>query len=734
MSTNFGARSLTAKMSYLMTGVVMMTVVALTVQSASKFSAYILQTIEESSNAMAERTASDVSTTIESWISQMAMTATKLSNQSSDATKNDPELDLILRNDKDLRGVGLYKIEGNQSTLMKRSIQSLNSSESSSSVMLKTDDLKRQMDSISEEIANKPSIMKDGRLFRNLTPSVKSPVFSISIRFQIPGQADKFAVMTLIGSMTRLQVSLPQSRYTSGYIIDGEGRVFASSDENEMLSKEPVRGNALVEKALALKSPSGFMSDFRDTENRRKIGSYAQAVGRIPLFIVIERDRAAAFQVITRMYSTSALWGLLILLLAGMISFVSAGTVTRHLRDLVAATRRIAQGDFGVRLEPTSKDEVSELGYSVNNMARKIEALMSSEVEKARFEKELETARMVQSTFFPKKDVHVKNLSVTGNYQPATQCGGDLWGHFNVSEGVELIFIADAMGHGAPAALVTAIAYATCQSVASILKEKSSINTSPAALLTRLNDIILDAVDGKISMTFFVAIFDFNTGKLTFSNAGHNFPLILTGDKNDSRLGKAAKKSFETAPNAAISLTLQGTPLGVDRHAEFKEKSIDIAAGDKLFFFTDGLIENYLPGQNPMGRKDLIEFICQHGSTPIDGLKQLVLKMGTDIFGPDNLQDDVTIVIAEISPSWAKNSLQNGPPTIPSIDFSSEAYNTPPVPSLTSAGDLAQPLGDTPTAVAEIHSLSLFEEDSKDPNSTEDPESQLLITKLPQSS
>ncbi len=682
MSKNFGARSLTAKLSYLMTVVVMLTVAALTVQSASKFSAYILQTIEESSNAMAERTAADVSTTIEGWISQMALTASKLSNQPSDTTKNDAELDTILRNDNDLRSVALYKIEGGNATLMKRSIQNQMPGDSSTTGRIAQNTLIEVMDSISSDITAKPEMIKDGRLIRNLTSRTKTPTISITIRFLIPNQADKFALMTLIGSMTKLQVALPQSRFTSGYIIDNDGRIFASTDENAMMSKVAVRENALIKKALSKQTPSGFISDFTDSLNKRKIGSFSQTPGRIPLFVIVERDRNAAFQVITRMYMTSVLWGALILLVAGMLSFVSAGTVTRHLRDLVSATKKIASGDFGVRLEPTSKDEVSELGHSVNHMAEKIQVLMSSEVEKARFEKELETARMVQSTFFPKKDVSVKNLSVTGSYQPATECGGDLWGHFNVNEGVELVFIADAMGHGAPAALVTAIAYATCQSVASILREKSTINTSPAALLHRLNHIILDAVDGKISMTFFVAIFDFNGGKMTFANAGHNFPIILTGDKNDSRLGKAAKKSFETASTAAISLTLQGTPLGVDRDAEFKEKSIDLAAGDKIFFFTDGLIENCLSGQDPLGRKELLDFMCRHGQQSIDGIKKSILQKGAEIFGSENLQDDVTVVVAEVSPSWTRSSVTDGATEITLPISGDTNLEVPPPPSV----------------------------------------------------
>ena len=393
---------------------------------------------------------------------------------------------------------------------------------------------------------------------------------------------------------------------------------------------------------------------------------------------------------ITRMYVTAALWGALILLLATMASFLAAGSVTKPLRELVRATKKIAAGDFTVQLRPQSNDEVAELGHSVNNMAHRIEHLMTAEVEKARFEKELETAKLVQSTFFPKKNIVGTNLSVTGSYQPATECGGDLWGHYHIREGVELVFIADAMGHGAPAALVTAIAYACCKSVASILDEQVILNPSPAVLLRRLNTIILDAVDGKISMTFFAALFDFNSGEITYANAGHNFPFILTENKADPRLGIKSKSSRLESPTSAITLTLMGNPLGVQREGDYQEKTISMAAGDKIVFFTDGLIENTQHSKPPFSRKMLLESVCRNGDKEIEAIKENIFASGYKIFGQENLQDDVTVVVAQISKTWSKPGLFSFSATAPRLDsqptapiFSLELGHQEPVASAT---------------------------------------------------
>jgi hypothetical protein len=215
-----------------------------------------------------------------------------------------------------------------------------------------------------------------------------------------------------------------------------------------------------------------------------------------------------------------------------------------------------------------------------------------------------------------------------------------------------------------------------------MLQEKAPIDPSPAILLKRLNKIIYDAVAGKISMTFFAAIFDFNTGKITFANAGHNFPFILSPDKSDPRLGRSAKNMGY--PTGAITLTLQGNPLGVEPESEFKEKSIDLKAGDKLVFFTDGLIENSLKGHEPLGRKLLIETACQLGLENIDIVRQQIQEKGASIFGTQNLSDDVTIVVAEINKTWQKMTPQ-APIQIPIPSATMSANSMP-------TSDLSLPL------------------------------------------
>jgi hypothetical protein len=95
-------------------------------------------------------------------------------------------------------------------------------------------------------------------------------------------------------------------------------------------------------------------------------------------------------------------------------------------------------------------------------------------------------------------------------------------------------------------------------------------------------------------------------------------------------------------------------PLGVEREAVFKEKSIEVRGGDRIFFFTDGLIENHLGSNAPMGRKNLLDLLSNVGSGNCHDIKDRTLESATKIFGSTNLDDDVTIVVAEIDANWVK--------------------------------------------------------------------------------
>ena len=476
-------------------------------------------------------------------------------------------------------------------------------------------------------------------------------------------------VMVLTVWQTKIVRSLEKGNDISVVVADRSGSVFSSIVTEEMTSSRSIADSPLFKKAQKDRIKKVSYSKQQQLEvykygNENYFGSFSRIPVTDDLTVFSQIDQKTAFAAMTEAREEFILAALLFILVAVFLSFVGASEITKGLVQVTRATNRIASGDFSVRVKPQSSDEVGVLGHAVNTMSEKIVDLMKTQVDKARIEQELETAKMVQSTFFPKHDIEVGKIKLAGFYQPATECGGDLWGHFTVRPGVELVYIADVMGHGAPAALVTAMAYSTCMTISDIMKEDHQLSGSPAKLLDRMNRIILEAVGGSISMTCFAVLIDMHTGKMVYSNAGHNFPAIIPLSADDSR----SKKKKESTKPTPISLQLRGVPLGIDAAAEFTEKTIDLVAGDKLFFFTDGLIECSSPTGTVWGRKIMLEELVEISTSDINcgasEMRNEVSRRAFDFFGNNPLNDDVTILVAEIDRNWVISNAASDVPAI----------------------------------------------------------------------
>jgi serine phosphatase RsbU (regulator of sigma subunit) len=480
----------------------------------------------------------------------------------------------------------------------------------------------------------------------SIAKSTDLPLMMMAARFDVSdSKAVIWAVLTTWQS--NIIKAMPSSPDMQIVLVDSKGKTVSSQILPDMLKRKHFEGDPLIKAALKGASPSGFQDEYK-VQGKRRLGAFF----RLPQYdvaVLVQKDAERAYIAMRRNLLSTLLWASLFILFSVMFAYVGARGITKSLREVTYATSRIASGDFEYRIQPHTRDEVAQLGLAVNAMSTKIVELLSTQVEKARFEKELETAKMVQQTFFPKVDIKTSNLTAYGFYTPASECGGDLWGHFPIDDGIDFLFIADAMGHGAPAALVTAMAYSTTMTIADIVKDRSGHEDSPAKILDRLNRIIYEAVRGQISMTFFASVIDTRTGTLTYANAGHNFPLLVPADRSDDRLGRKGKKKDDALP---LSLKLMGTPLGMDPKSVYKEQSIALRPGDKLFYFTDGLIECTSPDGRVWGRKYLVESIADAWDRSGEDMKDEIIGKAFQFFGSKPLADDVTVVVAELGKSW----------------------------------------------------------------------------------
>lgn len=310
-------------------------------------------------------------------------------------------------------------------------------------------------------------------------------------------------------------------------------------------------------------------------------------------------DNKKAMATIKKM-QLQALWIFVcIVSLTAIIALILSGKITAALESLTTATHKIANGDFNITLQAQGSDEVSILGRSFITMRTKILELLEKTKHTARMEAELETANLVQSTLFPEKEFVSSQVSLLGDYQTASECGGDMWDYFETPQYL-FLFIGDVVGHGVPSALMTTAA----RSVTAILKIQHE--TSPAKILKLLNHSIYETSKGKMWMTFFVGRYDKQTGEMLYASASHNPPFLFP---NKEAIKKADVATIGDNP---------GPSLGRLPDATYSESQIQIGAGDLVFFYTDGLTECENKDKELMGEARFVRQIVKHWNTEKD--------------------------------------------------------------------------------------------------------------------
>jgi serine phosphatase RsbU (regulator of sigma subunit) len=204
-------------------------------------------------------------------------------------------------------------------------------------------------------------------------------------------------------------------------------------------------------------------------------------------------------------------------------------------------------------------------------------------IEDMRMQKELEIATVVQKSFFPPAVIDPNAaVQVTGRFAPASECGGDWWGQMRHG-GYSYLMIGDAVGHGVPAALVTAAAF----SATKLFEDRFALNPDapidPSLILDALNKVLCAMNSELACMTFLVMRIHDDSGQSIIANAGNPQPIIIPADPRDQRLTPGQRSKLITA---------RGDVLGLSVESQYKTSTATLAPGDRIMFYTDGLIEN----------------------------------------------------------------------------------------------------------------------------------------------
>jgi CHASE2 domain-containing sensor protein len=239
-------------------------------------------------------------------------------------------------------------------------------------------------------------------------------------------------------------------------------------------------------------------------------------------------------------------------------------------------------------------------------------------------EQELAVARRIQQDLLPKSVLAVPELEVVGANRPCFEVGGDYFDYFRLADGRIALAIADVAGKGVGAALLMS-------NVQAILRAECARGTAVPHVPAQANRQLMESLAGNSKfVTFFYGALDPAARRLFYSNAGHNPPLVVRADGRIEEL--------ETG----------GLILGVFPLAEYDEGSVDLAAGDLVVLFTDGVTEAE-SRHGLYSDERLQELLVRERTRPAKEIAQAILD-DVDLFSHGRHQtDDVTVVVVKVA-------------------------------------------------------------------------------------
>jgi sigma-B regulation protein RsbU (phosphoserine phosphatase) len=256
------------------------------------------------------------------------------------------------------------------------------------------------------------------------------------------------------------------------------------------------------------------------------------------------------------------------------------------------------------------------------------------------FAKQLTLAQRVQQNFLATEYPRSDKMAFGTVYLACEAVGGDIYDVFLIDNDHMGFYIADVSGHGISAALIGATLKMSVEAMKTAVGSqgpyrRASILYRPRDMVIRLHKILRENLPREQFITMQYGIISTATGSVRLCNAGHTWPVKWN----------AATGLAEMVPIAS------GLPIGFVIEEMLREEEIPMAPGDKVIFYTDGLIESH-PG-NPdvmYGEHRLVEGINLHGAEGAESLVTAIQRDVSAFVGAHPSPDDVAIIVAEMRP------------------------------------------------------------------------------------
>ena len=223
----------------------------------------------------------------------------------------------------------------------------------------------------------------------------------------------------------------------------------------------------------------------------------------------------------------------------------------------------------------------------------------------------------------PRRMPHLPGFNLASAWQPAHDVSGDYLAAFKLNESHAALCVADVAGKGFPAALLMSNMQAALTSLA-------SENFAPSELCAKLNRIMCGNTPLRKFITCFYGDLDVSNRKLTFTNAGHNPPMLFRGMADDV---------------AVVRLDTGGPVIGLIEHCAYQQGSITLTAGDLLVAYTDGISEAMNAANEEWGEDRMMAAVVPKRATPAGALIDSLMTSADAFVAGAPQHDDMTLLV-----------------------------------------------------------------------------------------
>ncbi|GAB4304201.1 MAG: SpoIIE family protein phosphatase [Desulfuromonadia bacterium] len=259
-------------------------------------------------------------------------------------------------------------------------------------------------------------------------------------------------------------------------------------------------------------------------------------------------------------------------------------------------------------------------------------------LENARVTRDMELARQIQRSLLPTTIPEPLRGHIAATCIPATHVGGDYYDFTMPTPHDITLFIADVSGHNVAAALIMV-------ETRGFFRIFSSSRKGTADTLSLMNrQLFHDLSVSELFITAFYAKYDSRRGILTYSNAGHNRPLVVRHDGDE-----------------VIELDTEGLILGIREKVEFEQKEMELSEGDLVILYTDGITE----AENEEGIQFGVERLRDLVRSSVhDEPGRIIERVIAEVYrhaGEKTVEDDISLVVLRI-PSGQSNQKEQTKP------------------------------------------------------------------------